>query len=563
MEVTVTATKLKIDTDTYVARFDGRDIVKAEAYGGPQPGGSKTQNSWGVRLTLTGDAREAIEGGYFDISFAGGNVTNQPTWVNSKAGADKAVADISVMIRSSSGGGGGGQVDSIVPGDGIDVDATDPVNPIVSVKVDGVTIGFDGLGQLQVPAGGGGYVPVARTINTTYPLLGGGNLSTNRTFSVDKSTGGNGAADSGKVLVFGAEGQIQASSNLNNAVEGISASGTGIYGESGSGSQPAAEFVNPSGPIAHFHNITAQGAEVLNDGGINWTSGTGAQTTATNLPAFASGTKGVVPASGGGTTNFLRADGTWAAPPDTTGITQLTGDGTAGPGSGSQALTLATVNADVGTFGSATQSLTITANAKGLITAVSAQTVTPAVGSITGLGTGVSSALSNNADTASGFVTQTGGDARYVPLSVIWTSYSPGSPPSNNTTTAADIDSTANIAIPSTGLWEIVYSGNYTSAATTTGAGFGLRASGLTSNFVAVETMVDCSLNDRGTFQFFTLGNILASATSRSIYAGGNHFVIIAKINVTGTGTIIPTFVSEVAGSAITVNSLKGYAKLI
>jgi hypothetical protein len=138
-----------------------------------------------------------------------------------------------------------------------------------------------------------------------------------------------------------------------------------------------------------------------------------------------------------------------------------------------------------------------------------------------------------------------------------------GPPPSNNTTTAADIDSTANIAIPSTGLWEIVYSGNYTAAASTTGAGFGLRASGLTNNFVAVETMVDCSLNDRGTFQFSTLGNILASATSRSTSAGGNHFVIIAKINVTGTGTIIPTFVSEVAGSAITVTWLKGYAKLI
>lgn len=31
------------------------------------------------------------------------------------------------------GGGGGGQVDSIVPGDGIDVDSTDPINPVVSV----------------------------------------------------------------------------------------------------------------------------------------------------------------------------------------------------------------------------------------------------------------------------------------------------------------------------------------------------------------------------------------------------------------------------------------------
>lgn len=45
------------------------------------------------------------------------------------------------------------------------------------------------------------------------------------------------------------------------------------------------------------------------------------------------------------------------------GINQLTGDGTAGPGNGSQAFTLATVNSNVGTFASET------VNAKGLVTA--------------------------------------------------------------------------------------------------------------------------------------------------------------------------------------------------
>jgi hypothetical protein len=48
------------------------------------------------------------------------------------------------------------------------------------------------------------------------------------------------------------------------------------------------------------------------------------------------------------------------------GITQLTGDVTAGPGSGSQVATLETVNADVGTFTFAS----VTADAKGRITAV-------------------------------------------------------------------------------------------------------------------------------------------------------------------------------------------------
>lgn len=53
-----------------------------------------------------------------------------------------------------------------------------------------------------------------------------------------------------------------------------------------------------------------------------------------------------------------------------TGITQLTGDVTAGPGSGTQSATLATVNGSVGSFTNAS----ITVNGKGLITAASSGT---------------------------------------------------------------------------------------------------------------------------------------------------------------------------------------------
>lgn len=52
--------------------------------------------------------------------------------------------------------------------------------------------------------------------------------------------------------------------------------------------------------------------------------------------------------------------------------------------SGSCVTTFATVNANVGTFGSATNCPTLTVNAKGLVTAASAATCTPAFSSITG-----------------------------------------------------------------------------------------------------------------------------------------------------------------------------------
>lgn len=66
------------------------------------------------------------------------------------------------------------------------------------------------------------------------------------------------------------------------------------------------------------------------------------------------------------------------------GITQLTGDVTAGPGSGSQVATLATVNSNVGTFGSSTSIPTFTVNAKGLITAASSNVVVAPAGTLTG-----------------------------------------------------------------------------------------------------------------------------------------------------------------------------------
>lgn len=69
----------------------------------------------------------------------------------------------------------------------------------------------------------------------------------------------------------------------------------------------------------------------------------------------------------------------------------LTGDITAAQDS--NATTLATVNSNIGTFGSATKASVVTVNGKGLVTAASESTVTPAVGSITGLGPNVATFL--------------------------------------------------------------------------------------------------------------------------------------------------------------------------
>lgn len=118
-----------------------------------------------------------------------------------------------------------------------------------------------------------------------------------------------------------------------------------------------------------------------------------------------SSTNGALTVTNGTTTPALTVN---SAPILTTARTIgiITGDATSagssfdGSANNTNALTLATVNSNVGTFGSATQASQVTVNAKGLVTAATNVTVTPAVGSITGLGTGVATALAVNVGSA-------------------------------------------------------------------------------------------------------------------------------------------------------------------
>lgn len=181
--------------------------------------------------------------------------------------------------------------------------------------------------------------------------------------TVNANTGTWGSATQSPVIVLDGKGRATGASNvtITPAIGSITGLGTGIA-------------------TALGVNTGSAGAPIL----FNGTGGTPSSITLTNATGTAASlTAGTV------TTNA-----------------NLTGDIT----SSGNATTLATVNTNIGTFGSATQASVITVNGKGLITAASNTTVTPAIGSITGLGSGVATFLAtpSSANLAAAVTDETG-----------------------------------------------------------------------------------------------------------------------------------------------------------
>lgn len=239
-----------------VSVSDGKDVNRLVT--APTPSGAPTttttQDDFVVWLHLADQKAVAIPLAY---------VSNQPGWLNTQAGFEQAEDDIYAAFPSA-GGGGSGTVTIVDPG------------------TTGLTVANA----------------------TTTPTLGGTN------------PGGNGVADSGKVATYGANGGLHGSSTIGGTY-GIRATSTGfgqgaliaaadgkglevssstgiagsfdtndeiaIVSTNDSATQPNLDVTQSgAGDIAHLDGPTG-GVHILNDGGLTWTSGTGAATTRTNL----------------------------------------------------------------------------------------------------------------------------------------------------------------------------------------------------------------------------------------------------------------------------------------
>jgi len=135
------------------------------------------------------------------------------------------------------------------------------------------------------------------------------------------------------------------------------------------------------------------------------TNATGTQVTAI-LDTFTSGAKGLAPASGGGTTNYLRADGTWAAP--------------AGGGGGNVSNTGTPTSGQAAEWTNATTIQGVAVTGTGSYVKGTAPTITLANGTglpistgVSGLGTGVATFLAtpSSANLAAAVTGETGSGA--------------------------------------------------------------------------------------------------------------------------------------------------------
>jgi hypothetical protein len=208
------------------------------------------------------------------------------------------------------------------------------------------------------------------------------------------------------------------------------------------------------------------------------------------------------------------------------GITQLTGDGTAGPGSGSQPFTLATVNSNVGSFGSASSVATLTANAKGLITAAGNVAIQIAESQVTNLTTDLSNKLGTTLASAAIIVGSGSNLATAVVPSGDWTISNAGVATLKNVGAGSGSCLNCNITVDANGRVTLYGNGSGGTGGTNSNVGAGYRFAVTNTNNIKSLFCNGCVLDSSSNANAITLNVTEVDSIYRTVGKDSIQFSI-------------------------------------
>lgn len=282
----VFVTDLQTDFGAYSGRsgvvklIAGPDWELVALYTGPKGStGDQGDKGWSPQLVIVSDgARRVFQlGGY--VGGAGAAPTaNVGEYLKSDGTFTATIGD-AVDVRGPAGTNGTGTVTSIVAGDGIDVDDTDPENPVISVTS---TDGISSVVQ-QVFTSSGTYTPTPGMKYCVIRALGAGG-------------GGGGAASAGSFSIWGGGGGAGSWSEIIVDAATIGPSQSVTIGAAGSAGSAGANAGGNGGDTSVGTLCVGKGGtggpagstSTANAGGAGGVAGTGTVTT-TGAPGGPSG----------------------------------------------------------------------------------------------------------------------------------------------------------------------------------------------------------------------------------------------------------------------------------